>query len=182
MRKNATGNVWIHYSISIIANLSTIFWATSKKKVFRYGYHKHCEVYPQEHCHDVPVQHPVKVNRNLFKSCAFTKTFRCHMKTAMTCQTLTAIKFLSRWNCLGSYLNNWKLLIKFLKVPQEKCRQIPKKECIEVPYQVPRKIPHEICVDIPYEKCHGVPEKVPKKIPRKVSHQVHNDTKTSEWN
>ena len=162
----------------------------SNWELSRYGYHKHCEVYPQEHCHDVPVQHPVKVNIEepeekyhliclSFKPETLT---RCHMKTAMTCQTLTAIKFLSRWNCLGSYLNNWKLLIKFLKVPQEKCRQIPKKECIEVPYQVPRKIPHEICVDIPYEKCHGVPEKVPKKIPRKVSHQVHNDTKTREWN
>ena len=107
MRKNATGNVWIHYSISIIAYLSTIFWAHSKTNGFRYGYHKHCEVYPQEHCHDVPVQHPVKVNRNLFKSCAFTKTFRCHMKTAMTCQTLTAIKFLYRWNRFRFFSNKW---------------------------------------------------------------------------
>ena len=53
-----------------------------------------------------------------------------------------------------------------IQVPHEKCKHVPEKQCIEVPYQVPKKIPHEVCQDIPYEKCHSVPEKIPKQIPK----------------
>ena len=66
-------------------------------------------------------------------------------------------------DCTTSPMEHYTALIQ---VPHEKCKHVPEKQCIEVPYQVPKKIPHEVCQDIPYEKCHSVPEKIPKQIPK----------------